>query len=135
MVTAQTIDSGKVEASKKAASVTPKTKVSKTSAEKPVAAKKTTVKKANLDAPALVTMAETPVKPLAVKKAALAKPKASEVLTPQVGVSVEQRATYVAVAAFYIAERRGFEQGNPMDDWLAAEAEVDRLIAAGEFAC
>jgi hypothetical protein len=44
-----------------------------------------------------------------------------------------QRANYVEVAAFYIAERRGFAAANPMDDWLAAEAEIDRLIASGHF--
>jgi hypothetical protein len=44
-----------------------------------------------------------------------------------------QRANYVEVAAFYIAERRGFAAANHMDDWLAAEAEIDRLIASGHF--
>ena len=48
-------------------------------------------------------------------------------------VTDEQRARYVEVAAFYIAERRGFTEGNPTDDWLAAEAEVDRLIGTGQF--
>ena len=38
---------------------------------------------------------------------------------------------YVAVAAYHIAELRGFTSGDPRDDWLAAEAEVDRLIASG----
>jgi hypothetical protein len=44
-----------------------------------------------------------------------------------------QRANYVQVAAFYIAERRGFAAADPMEDWLAAEAEIDRLIASGHF--
>jgi hypothetical protein len=48
-------------------------------------------------------------------------------------LSTEQRNHYVSVAAFYIAERRGFTLGNPADDWMAAEAEVDRLIASGHF--
>lgn len=29
----------------------------------------------------------------------------------------------IAVAAYYIAERRGFAPGCELDDWLAAEAE------------
>jgi len=44
-----------------------------------------------------------------------------------------RRANYVEVAAFYIAERRGFASARPMDDWLEAEAEIDRLIASGHF--
>ena len=30
----------------------------------------------------------------------------------------------IAETAYYIAERRGFEPGFEIDDWLAAEAEV-----------
>jgi hypothetical protein len=32
----------------------------------------------------------------------------------------------VAVAAYFIAEQRGFEPGHELDDWLAAEAAVAR---------
>ena len=46
-------------------------------------------------------------------------------------LTTEQRNKYVAVAAYHIAELRGFTSGDPRDDWLAAEAEVDRLIASG----
>jgi hypothetical protein len=35
------------------------------------------------------------------------------------------------VAAYYIAERRGFVPGNPLEDWVQAEAEIDRLLAEG----
>jgi len=52
---------------------------------------------------------------------------------PVLAISPEQRCHYVEVAAFYIAERRGFAPGNPVDDWCAAEQEVDRLIATGHF--
>jgi hypothetical protein len=35
----------------------------------------------------------------------------------------------IAQCAYYIAERRGFEPGHDVDDWLAAEAQVlDSLI-------
>jgi DUF2934 family protein len=30
----------------------------------------------------------------------------------------------VALAAYFIAEKRGFEPGHELDDWLAAEAQV-----------
>ncbi|MDP2132948.1 MAG: DUF2934 domain-containing protein [Sulfuritalea sp.] len=46
-------------------------------------------------------------------------------------VSGEQRRYYVEVAAYHIAERRGFAPGNPLDDWVQAEAEIERLLAAG----
>jgi hypothetical protein len=37
----------------------------------------------------------------------------------------------IAEAAYLRAERRGFAAGNEEEDWLAAEAEVDRLLRAG----
>jgi hypothetical protein len=69
--------------------------------------------------------------PATVKKAAAPK-KAP--IAPKPAISAEQRNNYVEVAAFYIAERRGFAAANPADDWAAAEAEIDRLIASGHFA-
>jgi hypothetical protein len=83
--------------------------------------------------------AAAPVKAKAPAKAkAVAKPTAAPVATATVvaakaALSSEQRNNYVKVAAFYIAERRAFAPGNPADDWAAAEAEVDRLIASGQF--
>jgi len=34
----------------------------------------------------------------------------------------------VAVAAYYCGERRGFEPGGELDDWLHAEAEIYGLM-------
>jgi hypothetical protein len=34
-------------------------------------------------------------------------------------------------AAYYRAEKRGFRAGDPVADWLAAEAEIDELLAKG----
>lgn len=42
---------------------------------------------------------------------------------------VELRRQWIAEAAYYIAERRGFEGGSAEDDWRQAEAEIDRLLA------
>ena len=33
----------------------------------------------------------------------------------------------IATAAYYRAEQRGFMGGDPVQDWLAAEAEISRL--------
>jgi hypothetical protein len=47
-------------------------------------------------------------------------------------VEPEVREIMIAEAAYYIAERRGFEPGAEMDDWLEAEAAIDQLLAAVE---
>jgi hypothetical protein len=49
-------------------------------------------------------------------------------------VAPELRELMIAEAAYYIAERRGFEPGGELDDWLEAESEIDRLLAALEEA-
>jgi hypothetical protein len=37
------------------------------------------------------------------------------------------RENLIATAAYYRAERRGFSPGNELEDWLAAEREVDGI--------
>jgi hypothetical protein len=37
----------------------------------------------------------------------------------------------IAEAAYLRAERRGFAAGDEVEDWMAAEAEVDALLRAG----
>jgi hypothetical protein len=37
----------------------------------------------------------------------------------------------IAQAAYLRAERRGFAPGAELEDWMAAEAEVDALLRAG----
>ena len=49
------------------------------------------------------------------------------------GVPAEQRRHYIEMAAYYIAERRGFAPGNPLEDWVQAEAEIDRLLVEGRL--
>jgi len=107
-------------AATKAAPAAKKTAVAKN----PAATKKAAVRPATVSAPASVVKA---VKPNA--RTTALKPSTA----PHAAISAEQRAHYVSVAAFYIAERRGFTLGNPEQDWLQAEAEIDRLIASGHF--
>lgn len=47
--------------------------------------------------------------------------------------SAEQRRHYIEVAAYYRAERRGFTDTDPAEDWMQAEIEVDRLLAEGKL--
>lgn len=44
-------------------------------------------------------------------------------------VAGEDRYRMIAEAAYFRAERRGFLGGSELDDWLAAEIEVDELLA------
>lgn len=46
-------------------------------------------------------------------------------------VSEEARRAMIEQAAYLRAERRGFAPGGEVEDWLAAEAEVDALLRAG----
>jgi len=41
----------------------------------------------------------------------------------------EDRYRMVAEAAYFRAERRGFVPGAELEDWLAAEIEVEELLA------
>jgi len=40
------------------------------------------------------------------------------------------RETMIREAAYFRAERRAFAQGAELDDWLAAEAEIDSALTA-----
>jgi hypothetical protein len=44
--------------------------------------------------------------------------------------TVEQRRQMIAEAAYYIAERRGFTEGCPDQDWYEAEQQIDRALGA-----
>lgn len=50
-------------------------------------------------------------------------------------ISNEERINLIQVAAFYIAERRGFSPGNEQQDWINAEREIDEMITSGKFDC
>jgi len=43
-------------------------------------------------------------------------------------VEPERRAALIAEAAFFRAEKRGFSPGHEVEDWLAAESEVDAKL-------
>ncbi len=46
-------------------------------------------------------------------------------------MSEDLRRAMIAEAAYFHAERRDFAPGGEVEDWLAAEAEVDALLRAG----
>lgn len=56
-------------------------------------------------------------------EAAPAKSAGKPALTPA------ERMKMIAEAAYYLAEKRGFKGGNELSDWVAAEKQVDAVIA------
>lgn len=42
------------------------------------------------------------------------------------GMSLKAREDMIREAAYFLAERRGFAPGHELDDWLQAEAAIDR---------
>jgi len=46
-------------------------------------------------------------------------------------VSAEERERMIAAAAYYRAERRSFAPDHELEDWYAAETEIDRQIGRG----
>ena len=51
--------------------------------------------------------------------------------TPSVtrSVSADQRYSMIAESAYRRAEARGFQGGDPVQDWLEGEKEVDALLS------
>jgi hypothetical protein len=86
----------------------------------------------------MVTKRETPVKKTTRRKAAaapagLTDSAAMVVLesaakTASTRVDPDVRRRMVAAEAYFRAERRGFAGGNELEDWVAAEAAVDRRL-------
>jgi hypothetical protein len=42
--------------------------------------------------------------------------------------AIRDRHRQIAEAAYFKAQRRGFAAGRELDDWLAAEQEIDRAM-------
>jgi hypothetical protein len=72
------------------------------------------------------TSKSTPVKKPASTATPARKPRSR---ASTADISPEIRQQMIAEAAYLRAERRGFSAGDPLDDWLAAEREVDMLMA------
>jgi hypothetical protein len=70
----------------------------------------------------------TVTKSKARKSPAVSKTIAAQVLSaPDTKISIDStdRQQLIAAAAYLKAEARGFQGGDSMSDWLAAEAEID----------
>lgn len=56
------------------------------------------------------------------------KGKGTGTYRARVEVPADVRRKMVADAAYYIAQRRGFQPGDLVADWAAAEVEIDELL-------
>jgi hypothetical protein len=61
--------------------------------------------------------------------AAAAKRPARKTAAVTRSVSAEQRQGMIAEQAYLRAEARGFQGGDPVQDWLEGEKEVDALLS------
>lgn len=48
-------------------------------------------------------------------------------------LSLDEKNNLIRVAAYYIAEKRGFAPGNENDDWVQAETQIEFMLKKGEF--
>lgn len=48
------------------------------------------------------------------------------------GIDAAERQRLIAEAAYLMAESRGFDHGDPAQDWLNAEAEINRRLLQGD---
>lgn len=45
-------------------------------------------------------------------------------------ISIDEKRSMIAEAAYYLAVQRDFQGGSPEQDWYRAEVEIDRLLGA-----
>jgi len=95
-------------------------------AKKRAAPKKSTAKKA----PAKKATAGKSTAAAAPRQGSSAAKKGGAAPRSPLSVSAEERWRMIAEAAYYKAAARDFIGGDPVYDWLSAEAEVDAKLVA-----
>jgi len=95
--------------------------------KKAVTKKKVVAKKAVATKKKVVTKKAPAKKKAAVKKRAAVKKSAPAKTTPS--VSNKDRYEMISTMAYYRSEKRNFEPGNAMEDWLECERLVDEMIS------
>jgi hypothetical protein len=66
--------------------------------------------------------------PKAMKKTTTPRAKSQR---KAVELSPDSRHEMIKAAAYFRAEKRGFQGGDPISDWLLSEQEVDSALSAG----
>ena len=99
----------------------------------PAPAKKPVAKSAAKPAETKPTAKSTAPTPsaTAAQKATATKPAATAaaVAVAKPTLSPAERRKMIAETAYYLAQKRGFTGGNELSDWMAAEKQVDTLVA------
>lgn len=110
---------------KKSTKTTAKTKVKTKTKVKPKSASKTTsAKKASAKAANKSTKSPAAAKVKGATKKATKTAKTSK----SNNNGTDNRAVLIQQTAYYIAEKRGFVGGDPVQDWLTAERRVDEML-------
>jgi hypothetical protein len=94
-----------------------------------MATRRTTESPRSTQPPTTKQPAEKRPAPKRETQASAPAPAATASLT-EVEISPEARRGMIAEAAYLRAERRGFVPGYELEDWIAAESEVDSLLEA-----
>ena len=78
------------------------------------------------------THASTTKGTVKLKKPALGKSKSTQNKPTRSAtgkfVTPEQRQLMIAEAAYFMAEKRGFTEGDQEADWLCAETQIDKML-------
>jgi hypothetical protein len=76
-----------------------------------------------------------PIGAVAVQAAAKSAPRTTpraSITGANLKLKGEDRQLLIAEAAYFRAERRGFQPGRELEDWLAAEIEIDALLGGDD---
>jgi hypothetical protein len=108
---------------------TTETSTPKTSGKtaKPAARKTPAAKKATAATTTAISISPV-VNKTQEKKSTVTPAKAVRKKAPSATISVEDRQRLIAEAAYLRAERRNFVGGDPVTDWLEAEADISARL-------
>lgn len=95
-----------------------------------VPAKKTLAKKAHTTAaiPQAAPAKKTTAKKISLSSVENHQPAEAVPAANKLTRTAEERYKMIAAAAYLRAEKRGFQGGNALEDWVAAEAEIDATL-------
>lgn len=75
-----------------------------------------------------------PSKPNSGKRSHRRQPANPSIVTRSSAfIEPREREAMIAEAAYFRSAHRGFEPGHEVDDWLAAESEIEAALARGDF--
>ena len=74
------------------------------------------------------------IKSRANKRSLIAPPPSNSIVTRSSAfIEPEARDAMIAEAAYFHSAHRGFEPGHEVDDWLAAESEIEAALTRGDL--